>query len=620
MDINDITNREGTTLLWFDPKIGSREDTEHTKQCLRHINDYVKFHKDLEQCVTFIQSREKEKIFLITSGSKASQILSRVSSLRQVDCIFIYCMIKERYEHLINEYSKIIGIYVNLDELSQSIKEQIDLVDKQLQTFSVFDQHQKSTKDLTKESGAFLWFQLFNYVIARLPRNQQAKQQMIDMCKHYYRGNSKELKLIDQFEREYRSDEAILWYSKQSFVYKLINQALRTEDMDLLYRFRFFISDLSGSLAHEQEKILSSDEEMLTVYRGAKLDQEEFDKLKENQGKLISTNGYLSTSRVRERSLRFATKPTKRTNFVPVLFQIDCEIKLIGTSIAFADVACYSQYPQEEEVLFDLNACFRIESIEQDGSLQLIKMHVSKEGETITKDYVAETQNETEKTSVAIVFGRLMCKLGQYNKSQKYFEELLKDPNGEDVAWIEFNIGLAFLFKSEWEEARKYYDRAYDRMMNATPARIKDSAHVLNNISVILCHQKKYDEALNYHQQALAIRKEHYPSGRGDIATSLNNIGNIFSHQGKYDEALDYHHQSLKMREKYYPSGHVDIGYSLNNIGACYEMQMQKNKEMALGCYQQALAIYENFLPEGNLSRVGIARNIRQLTEKKINT
>jgi hypothetical protein len=44
---------------------------------------------------------------------------------------------------------------------------------------------------------------------------------------------------------------------------------------------------------------------------------------------------------------------------------------------------------------------------------------------------------------------------------------------------------------------------------------------------------------------------------------------------------------------------------------------MQKNKEMALGCYQQALAIYENFLPEGNLSRVGIARNIRQLTEKK---
>jgi hypothetical protein len=52
-------NKENTTLIWFDPNTGSREDTAQTKQRLRHINDYVKFHTDLEQCVTFIQSREK---------------------------------------------------------------------------------------------------------------------------------------------------------------------------------------------------------------------------------------------------------------------------------------------------------------------------------------------------------------------------------------------------------------------------------------------------------------------------------------------------------------------------------------------------------------------------------
>ncbi|CAF3600525.1 unnamed protein product [Rotaria sp. Silwood1] len=51
---------------------------------------------------------------------------------------------------------------------------------------------------------------------------------------------------------------------------------------------------------------------MLIVYRGAKLDKEEFDKLKENQGKLISTNGYLSTSQLRQPALAFAMKSTKR--------------------------------------------------------------------------------------------------------------------------------------------------------------------------------------------------------------------------------------------------------------------------------------------------------------------
>jgi tetratricopeptide (TPR) repeat protein len=341
---------------------------------------------------------------------------------------------------------------------------------------------------------------------------------------------------------------------------------LRTEDIDLLYIFRFFINDLSESLRNEHEKILSSEETLLTVYGGAKLDQEEFDKLKENQGKLISTNGYLSTSRVRERALAFAKKATKRTDVVFVFFQIDCDIKLIGRSIVFGDVARYSQYPHEEEVLFDLNACFRIESIEQDGSLQLIRMNVSKEAETITKHYIELTQKETEDTSVSIVFGRLVCDLGQYDKSRKYFKELLKNLEDEDIAWIEYNIGRALRFKREWGKARKYHDRSYDRMVNSKPARIKDSAHVRNDIGVILSHQKKYDEALNCHQQAVAIRQEHYPSSHADIAASLSNIGIIFYHQRKYVDALNYHQQARKMEEKLNPSGHVSIGYSLNNI------------------------------------------------------
>ena len=184
--------------------------------------------------------------------------------------------------------------------------------------------HQQSTKDLSKKSGEFLWFQLFNHVILRLPRNQQAKQQMIEVCRQYYRGHTKQLRLIDEFESDYRPEEAIRWYTKQSFLYKLVNKALRSEDIDQLHTFRFFIGDLSESLAREHEKILSAEGDILTFYRGVKLDREEFDRLKENQGKLISTNGYLSTSRLRLPALNFATKSSKRTNVIPVLFEIQC--------------------------------------------------------------------------------------------------------------------------------------------------------------------------------------------------------------------------------------------------------------------------------------------------------
>jgi tetratricopeptide (TPR) repeat protein len=606
--VSSDENKESITLLWFDPNIGSREDTEKTKQKLREINDYVRFYTDLELCVTYIQSIISEKILLITSGSRASQILPRISNLRQIDSIFIFCMKIDRYQHLTNEYPKIISIYNNLDALCLSIREQIDLVDKQIQAFSFLDQHQQSTKDLSKQSAEFLWFQLFNHVILRLPRNQQAKQQMIDMCRQYYHGHTKQLGLIDQFEREYRPEDAIRWYSKQSFVYKLVNKALRSEDIDQLHTFRFFISDLSENLAREHEKILLSEEEILTVYRGVKLDKAEFDKLKQNQGKLISTNGYLSTSRLRSKALLFAVKPTKRTDVVPVLFEIKCNIKELGKNVIFADISKISIYPKEQEVLFDLSAAFQLECIEKDGEVQLIRMTTTKDAGTITKYYLEETHRETEEKSVSIVFGRLMCNLGQYDKSQKYFEQLLKDPNGEDLAWIEHNIGRALHFKGEWTQSREYYDRAYHRMMNAKPARVKDSAYVLSNIGVILCRQGKYNEALEYYQRALKIREKYYPSDHVDIATSLNNIGIILQIQAKYDEALDYYQRALQMREKYYPSGHVDIAASFISIGNILHSQAKYDE--ALDYYQRALKMQEKYYPSGHVDIATSLNNI----------
>ncbi|CAF3747438.1 unnamed protein product [Rotaria sp. Silwood1] len=607
-------NKESTTLLWFDPNIRSNEDTERTKEQLRSINDFVIFHTDLHQCVPYIQSIDKEKIFLITSGSKAAQVLPLISHLPQVDSIFIFCMQKDKYQYLINEYPKIIGIYDQLDDLCSSIREQIDLFHKQLQTFSIFDHHQKSTKDLSKESAEFLWFQLFHHLIIRLPRNQQAKQQMIDVCRAYYRGNITELKLIDQFEREYRPEDAIHWYSMQSFVYKMINKALRSEDLDQLQTFRFFIGDLSQNLAREHQKILLSNEKILTVYRGTKLDREEFERLKENQGKIISTNGYLSTSRFRLPALDFAQKPTKRTDVIGVLFEIQCNIEQLGTSVIYADIASFSAYPDEKEVLFDLNASFRLESIVDDGSVQLIRTIASNDGEKITKDYIQLTQKETEEKSVAIVFGSLMCNLGEYDKSQRYFEDLLHNPNGEDIAWIEFNIGRALAYKGQWKEARRYYEQVYERMIKTTPVRMTDAAHVMNSIGDVLYRQGLLDEALDYHQQALKIQEKLYPSGHVEIARSLNEIGLVLYQQGKYDQALDYHYQSLAMREKFYPFGHVDIARSLNNIGFIF--YRQEKYDEALDYFQRALQTQASFFASDHVEIAKSLNNIGNILEQ----
>mgnify|MGYP001068459397 CR=1 FL=1 len=586
-------NKENITLIWFEPKIGKYADTKRTQDKLRQINDYIIFYEDLQLCITYIQSAKDEKIFLITSGKQASEILPKVSHLQQVDSIFIFCMKIKRYEQLTNKYTKIIGIFNDLDQLCESIREQIHLVDQQIQTLNFFNQHEHSTKDLSKQSGQFIWFQLFKYVILRLPRDEKAKQEMIVTCRNYYRGNNNELKLIDHFEQQYRSQDAIRWYSEQSFVYKLVNKALRIGDYDQLHRFRYFIGDLSDGLMRQHESMLSSDEQILIVYRGAKLNREEFEQLKQNEKKLISTNGYLSTSRDRSLALAFTEKSSKRSDVVPVLFQIQCHVKQIGQTVIFADIEQLSAFPHEHEVLFDVDTAFRIDSIETDEHRQIINMTATNEAENIGKHFIEQTQREAGEQSIAIVFGRLMCNLGQYDKAQSYFQKMLNQSNGEDLAWILFNIGLTLYFKGEWDEARQYYDRAYERMITSEPLRIKDSAIILNNIGNVLHSQGKYTEALEFHRHALGIREQLYSYAHVHTAQSLNNIGRALTRQEKYNEALGYYQRALEIREKLYPYGHVDVATSLNSMGSVLNRQGMYRE--ALDYHQRALAIQEKF-------------------------
>ncbi|CAF4352154.1 unnamed protein product, partial [Adineta steineri] len=217
-------------------------------------------------------------------------------NLPQIDSIFIFCTDKTEDKNFTNEYVKIVGVYEDLDSLYLSLEEQVKFVEKQLETFHIFDQFQKSIGNLPKQSAEFFWFQILKNTIDRFPQNLNSKTQALDICRSYYRGNSKQLKEIDDFENNYQSNSAIQWYSNKSFVYKLISKALRTEDINQLYNFRFFLRDLTKNLAREHHKLMESPEKTLTVYRGMRLSSEELNKFKENQGKIISTDGYLCTT------------------------------------------------------------------------------------------------------------------------------------------------------------------------------------------------------------------------------------------------------------------------------------------------------------------------------------
>lgn len=599
-------NKENTTLIWFDSQVGIDKSTDSIIARLRQINDYLLVYDNLNRCVTDIKSIKSERILLVTCGSQASQLLLEVTPLSQIDAIFLFCMDKKKYQNLIDEYAKLVDIFTDLDSLCVSIQKQVRIVNKQLEVVNFVTNNEKSIKDLSEESIDFRWLQLSTHVALHLPRDQLAKTQMIDECRRYYRNNTYELQLIDQFEEKYNQDQSIEWYSKECFIYKSINKAFRSEDLVNLFLFRLFIGDLSESIVGEHKLMLKlSNRTVWNVYRGTQLSKETLGKLKECEGRHYSFNGFLSTSQLEEVAVHFAIGNNRDINYVPALLDITCDVESVSNHVKFADIRRWSKFPDEQEVLFDLNSTFFIHSVrletltvEDTGSkvqIWRIYMTASNSGQIITHPYIDEVYRQIKEMSASIVFGRLMCNKGSYDQALEYFKHLLDYPGYEDVAWIEFNIGRSYRFKGNFEEARKYYDLAYNRMMNDKPKRIKDSARIIRNIGKLSRDQGKYVEALDFYQRSLEIQETFLDSNHPDIANSLGSIGEIFDDQGNYDQALDYYERALKILQESLPGNHPDTATILNHTGTTLKNRGKFNE--ALGYYRQALHMREKVLP-----------------------
>ncbi|CAF2212596.1 unnamed protein product [Rotaria magnacalcarata] len=228
--------------------------------------------RDIQQCIDAITEMVDEQLFIVVSSSFAVEFLPVIHDLRVV--IGIYMFDTQRQSTAFNEkYSKIIDIVSDTETLLQSLRSRTRQLERMSLTFSLFNQKQKSTRDLIKESASFLWHQMLLYVLKQMPQNDRTKNETLDQCVDYYRNNQTELEKMQKFRKSYTHDQAISWYAHECFLYKLLNQALRTEDIQLLYSFRFFIIDLCGELERESNK--SKSEGRLTVYRGQMMQKEE---------------------------------------------------------------------------------------------------------------------------------------------------------------------------------------------------------------------------------------------------------------------------------------------------------------------------------------------------------
>ena len=177
--------------------------------------------------------------------------------------------------------------------------------------FNVSDNPDQSTTGL---NGHFIHSLLLIDVLIRMKSIETDKQQLIALCKNEYKNNNTQLDIVHEFEHEYSPEKALWWYTRESFLYRMLNKALRIQNIDLLFLFRFVIRDIYQQLKQNQCQ------SPVRVYRGQVMSNEELNNLQKSIGKFISINSFFSTSISRHKAMGFLNTSNISNDLHRVLF------------------------------------------------------------------------------------------------------------------------------------------------------------------------------------------------------------------------------------------------------------------------------------------------------------
>ncbi len=541
-------------------------------------------------------------------------------------------------------------VQIRLDEKKRNQNER-----KESLAFSIFNAnaaiHEQSTSGL---NGQFLYSQLLIDCLIRMKPTTTDKNELVSLCKVQYKRNKSELKNIHEFEQEYSADSALKWYTRPSFLYQILNKALRIQNIDLLFLFRFFIRDLGLQL--EQHQCILP----VRIYRGQMMSNDELKSLRDAVGQFVSVNSFFSTTINRDVALFFLGDSKAPNGVQRILFEIDADPRLDGIK-PFANISSVSYCPGEEEVLIMIGSVFRLIDIHYgDNQIWTVRMQLCSDNDHDLKPISEHMKKEffgAEDTSMG-QFGNVLRCMGKFDDAEKYYLRLLKElpHDHQDIAGCYWGLGIVAFSKGQYDQSLEWHRKAleiFQRTLQSNHRHIADirncigSAyeskgkfrHALESYNealviyqqtlgedhhdVAMCfgnmgnsyqEEKKYSKALDCHRKALAIWQKSLPANHHRLGSTHNNIANVYYSLGQYDLALQHYDQSLKIKARSLPRQHPSVANTLKNIGDVYENMGQF--QHAFMYLKQAAEIYDHILPPAHPHAIGIKESIRRVSSQ----
>ncbi|CAF3118239.1 unnamed protein product [Rotaria socialis] len=646
---------ESYLVVWVDRHIDPENaDCQNILTKLRSIFGKVEYCRTVEECIGILKEQDVAPTVVISSGSLGQHLAANIHELNQLKAIYIFCGNKRRHLAWTRNWNKIKGIYTSITPICDALEITLKEFNSDTIPISFIPANADgSGKNLTQLEPSFMYTQIFKEILLGMQQEQQTIKDFAEFCTKEYQGDNNELEIIKEFASNYEPSNAIWWYTRECFTYKMLNKALRTLNGDIIVRMGFFLRDVHRQIQELYEKQVSQYEgKPFKVYRGQGLFEDDFKKLEKNKGGLISFNNFLSTSSDEHESFIFAGRASEKEGMVGVLFEITIDPSI--SSIPFASVQEMSALKTEEEILFSMHTVFRtgeIQTFPDNDYLYQVELKLTSDDDEQLRQLTGSIRKEAAGTTGWARLGNLLLAIGQLEKAEELYNTLLEQAvtdvdkvvfyhqlgvmkyhqrryedavsfyeksnklmvqirpaNDPAVATSYNNIGLVYENMGDYTKALEYYDKAVKICKETLPENDPLFASEYNNIAVVYKNMGDYSTALDYYDKALKISKASLPENHPSLCTSYNNIGDAYSEMSDYNKALEYYHKALEIANKSLPDNHPDLATCYNNIGVVYKDIAENSK--ALEYFAKALKICKVILPENHPLLASLYNNI----------
>ncbi|CAF1315399.1 unnamed protein product [Adineta steineri] len=607
-------------LIWVDASIDAKnKNCQDTLNQLKNVINNINLCTQPDQCIQLLNQIDDERAFVIISSAIGQHLVPEIHDLPQLDTIYIFCDNKSKHHEWTQNWTKIKDVYTNVKKICQELQLAVKQCDQDLIAVSfVTINEMASTDNLNQLEPTFMYTQIFKEILLDIEYDRKAIKDLTIFCRKLFTDNKSELQIINEFERDYSSQKAIWWYTRECFTYKMLNRALRTLDADTIINMGFFLRDLHQQIQQLYEQQFSAHGgKSFVVYRGQGFMKSDFEKLQKTKGGLMSFNNFLSTSKKEQVSLSFAKDASVKPDMVGILFIMSIDPSIKSTPFASVNELGYYE-AKEDEILFSMHTVFRVGEIKQinnKNQLYQVELQLTSDDDEQLRLLTNRIREEASGSTGWRRLGNLLLKIGQFNKAEELYNVLLEQTSDEGEKALYYNqLGFVHSNQGNYEKAIGYFEQQIKVQQKTLPSNNSYLAISYGNIGGVYDKIGDYPKALSFYEKALELQQKTLPSNQLHLATSYSNIGSVYYSMEEYSKALSSHEKALGIYQKALPSNHPDLATSYNNIGSVHDKMGEY--ETALSCYEKAHEILQKTLPSNHPHLAASYNNIGSVYDK----